>query len=148
MPFKKLFFRLSLLIILCLFSSPALAQVEVSLSPSVGAAYTPTETLRIKLPDDLDIQILTLLGLELDGIDITAFLSLVNNKFIYEPVEPMAPGDHVLKLAEIKSDGTLKELVKWDFKVAGNTGRSVRATAESPSQTSSGCLFRLRFSWQ
>ena len=135
MSFKKIFFRSLLFFSLCLFSSSAIAQVEVSLSPSVGAAYTPTETLRIKLPDDLDIQVLSLLGVELDGIDITAFLSLVNNEFIYEPVEPMAPGAHVLKLAEIKDDGTLKELVKWDFKVASSAGQGVRATTAPPSES-------------
>ena len=107
-------------------------------SASFDAPVDAGSAMRIDLPGDLDVMELTTLGVELDGIDITALLSLDGGDFSYRPVEPLSPGVHVVRLLQISSEGSAEEIGLWSFNIEGNTGATVAsggvATTE-PSQS-------------
>ena len=77
----------------------------------------PNAAMRIDLPDDLDIMTLTTLGVELDGIDITALLSLDGTDFIYQPVEPLSNGEHIIRLVHLNNDGSVTNKGSWRFNI-------------------------------
>lgn len=73
--------------------------------------------LKILLPDELDIITLTTLGVELDGIDITALLSLDGNDFLYTPIEPLRPGQHTIRLVTFGNQGKTHPRNEWSFSI-------------------------------
>lgn len=84
--------------------------------PVAGGAYAPRETLRIDLPEDLDVAALLRLQVELDGTDVTAMLSLVDGDFVYQPARPLEPGRHLLRL--VQAGDQPRELQRWELRVA------------------------------
>ena len=74
---KSLFYSVGLMALLT--PSMALAEWNANFIPPSG----PEAPLRIDLPSDLDIMTLTTLGVELDGTDITAMLSLDGEDFSF-----------------------------------------------------------------
>lgn len=86
--------------------------------------------LKIILPEELDIITLTTLGVELDGIDITALLTLDGTDFLYTPLEPLAEGEHTVRLVVLgnESKATLKN--QWSFTVSGQANSDTTAQTE------------------
>ncbi|WP_020591323.1 hypothetical protein [Kiloniella laminariae] len=106
---------------------------------------TPQSVLRVDLPEDLDILTLTTLAVELDGIDITALLSLDDNDFTYQPVEPLAGGEHLLRLVLLGGDGTTTEKGRWLFQIEGaapGVAGSVAAPSEAEQIAQAEALLR------
>lgn len=103
-----------------------IALLLVSLSERVladwSANFQPPDNnasqLKVLLPDNLEISTLITLGVELDGIDITALISFENQDFVYTPVEPLLNGEHVLRLMVINSDGSFTEKSSWKFPIS------------------------------
>ena len=120
-------------ITLCLFrSAVAMADWSASFDPPA----TASSSMRIDLPDELDIMTLTTLGVELDGIDITALLSLDETDFIYQPIEAMSGGKHLLRLVVFNGDGTISERASWHFEIpteAASTTSHHQGTNNEPS---------------
>lgn len=87
-----------------------------------------TEQIRLELPADLDAFTLATLGVELDGIDITAMMSLDGSAFTFQPLQPLSSGEHVLRLIAMAEDGSFKEKQSWRF--------SIQTTAVSESSIS------------
>ncbi len=73
--------------------------------------------LVINLPADIDFAILTSLGVELDGIDVTSLVSFENSDFSYQPIEPLNNGEHQVRLIMMTADGQTVEKAKWSFTV-------------------------------
>jgi len=119
---------LSFSVTLCLFSSSiALADWTASFSPP----KTAQSSMRIDLPDDMDILTLTTLGAELDGIDITALLSLDETDFIYQPVEALSEGKHILRLVVFNNDGSISERASWPFDIKASVAKILHEPSAS-----------------
>lgn len=79
----------------------------------------PQEAMRIDLPEHLDLNTLMTLGVELDGVDITAMLSMEGTDFTYTPIEPLAPGAHRVALVVLHADGSMEPQQQWQFTLGG-----------------------------
>lgn len=86
-------------------------------SASFKAPTSNQAALLIDLPNELDIATLTTLAVELDGIDITALLSLQGRDLIYTPVKPLFIGSHSIRLLVFQRDGSSHEKAKWSFNI-------------------------------
>lgn len=103
------------------------AQAEWSAAFQAPTASNPA--LLIDLPDELDIMTLTSLTVELDGIDITALLSLSGNDFSYLPVQALASGEHLVRLVILNPDGSATEKDKWVFTTENSSTQSEQEVA-------------------
>ncbi len=97
----------------CIWYQPANADIEANFSPPSSG----TSNLRIDLPDDLDFLVLTTLGVELDGVDITSYMSLDGMDFVFTPVTPLEKDSHILRLVQFQDDGSVVEQAKWEFEI-------------------------------
>lgn len=88
-------------------------QTELTINPVAGQLF------QIDLPDDTDILTLTRLVVEVNGIDVTAFLSLEGGDFFYAPPEPLPPGIHLVRLVRLNPDGSSEQLASWNFTQSG-----------------------------
>jgi hypothetical protein len=82
-----------------------------------------SETLRIRLPDDMPPASLEWLALELDGIDVSEIVQLEQDGetlvVAVTPVQPLAAGAHELRLVEYTPDGDIIERGVWRLMVEG-----------------------------
>lgn len=107
---------LAFFISLPIYSSPLWAddwQADLSIHPVAGQLF------KVDLPDDLDMLTLTRLVVEVNGIDVTAFLSFENGDFFYSPPEPLPPGIYTVRLVMLNPDGSSDQLATWNFTQAG-----------------------------
>lgn len=99
----------------------ALAQLapQASLqSPRVSGYYTPNDSLSIALPPAANtVAVLPSLSLELDGIDVTALVTIENGQLLYTPAQRLAYGEHSLRLVQYLQDGSVSEWGFWQFDV-------------------------------
>lgn len=93
-----------------------------------------TAPLKILLPDDLDIITLATLGVELDGIDITALLSLDGNNFLYTPIEALSPGQHTIRLVIFGNEGKTDPKDEWSFAITGLNATSAAVSEQRMQQ--------------
>lgn len=100
-------------------SGVAFADWSAKFEPPSG----PRGPMRIDLPDGLDIGTLTTLGVELDGTDITAMLSLDGTDFVYTPVQPLRVGEHTIRLVVLSDDAQDKG--GWSFTIEDAAGAFV-----------------------
>ncbi|MEX0584027.1 MAG: hypothetical protein WD185_10175 [Sneathiella sp.] len=106
--------------VLSVIAIPTIARADWT--PKFEPPTNSSSHLKIDLPDDLDILILTSLGVEIDGIDVTSLLSLDGTDFIYTPVEPFSGGEHVVRLIQLGSDGSHDEKGQWSFSIGDGIG--------------------------
>lgn len=91
-------------------------------------------TLRIDLPDNLDILALTTLAVELDTVDITALLKLEGVDFLYQPLAPLAAGDHVLRLINVEDPENPIEKAAWAFQISNSENtQNISQAGSGPS---------------
>ncbi|MBX2833391.1 MAG: hypothetical protein KTR28_00300 [Micavibrio sp.] len=109
-----------------LVPSTAFADWSANFVPPTSA----TTPMRIDLPDDLDIMTLTTLGVELDGTDITAMLSLDGEDFVYTPVQALSGGEHTIRLVDL---GTGENKGAWSFSIDGSAAVAEPGEAGEPS---------------
>ncbi|MEX0615525.1 MAG: hypothetical protein WD177_06415, partial [Methylophaga sp.] len=120
-------------LLLILFSPYVYAedwQAELITEPGSG------HLLLIDLPAELDIQTLTRLGVELDGIDITAAMGYEEGDFTYTPLQTLPPGLHTLKLVVLNADGSAVEKQQWQFE----TGQEPLAASDGSAEPSAAQL--------
>lgn len=85
------------------------------LTPTQGG-FGPADTIRITLPK-LSKETLRRLVLELDDIDVTGMLSHAGNQLVFTPPQPMAFGQHRLRLIEYAADGSIIERGVWVLEI-------------------------------
>ena len=71
------------------------------------------------------------MGVELDGTDITAMLSLDGEDFIYTPVEPLSSGEHTIRLVVLGDNS--QEKGSWRFQIDGNVTSENISQAATPT---------------
>ena len=85
------------------------------ITPSTGG-FSPSETIRITLPQ-LPAGTLQHLALELDDIDVTGLVLVQGNQAAVTPTQPMAWGQHKMRLVEYAADGGIIERGAWTLDV-------------------------------
>jgi hypothetical protein len=97
------------------YSGPARAQVE--LEPPPDGHYQPTDPLSFRVDPGMPPEHLQRLGLELNNIDVTAFVRREGDRAIFAPPQPLGYGTHRLRLVEYAPDGAINELALWTIQV-------------------------------
>lgn len=98
-------------------SAVSAAPWQPELLASEAGYRAPDDDLRITLPAEVSAQELAGLSLELDGIDVTALVLRDGASLSYQPPQPLAPGEHELRLLEYGDDGSIVERGQWRFRV-------------------------------
>jgi hypothetical protein len=110
-------------------SSPAQADWDASFVSPSG----PKAPMRIDFPADMDLMTMITLGVELDGTDITAMLSLDGEDFVYTPVQPLEAGEHTVRLVVLGD--VAEDKGSWNFTVGGTaSGEPVQGGMPSAAQ--------------
>ncbi len=108
--------------------SPELLALELDLAPPKrGNHYRPDETLRLQLSNNLTHS--PQLSVELNNIDISALVQHTGEQLSYQPIQPLAPGAHELRVLVYSSDGQVQELGYWQVNVQAARDRSFDAGA-------------------
>lgn len=107
-------------VILCLNC----AQAYVDLEPPPEGFYQPTDRFTFRIPADVPPEVLQRLSLELNAIDVTAFVAREGEHAIFAPPQPLPYGTHRLRLVEHAVDGAINELALWNVEV--RRGRAFR----------------------
>ncbi len=96
-------------------ADPARAQAdwEPQLAPPASELRGRSEAIVILLPDDLDPTVYERLFVELDYIDVTAFVDVAAGQLTLVPPESLGSGSHVLRLVERGGDGSIQERGAW-----------------------------------
>lgn len=123
-----------------LLSPVTLAQWQVDLVEPVGSFYRPGDAYAFTLPPDMPAEVLQRLSLELDDIDVTAFIRREGDQAVFTPPQALAYGTHRLRLVEALPDGSIVERSLWQVEVrqthalreAGFEGHADLASAQRP----------------
>ena len=108
---------------LCSISQPAWAQADwvPELAPTGTESGTETrgrdDPIVILLPADLDPAVYDNLAVELDDLDVTAFVQVESGRLTVTPPETLSTGSHSLRLVERGSDGSILERGYWSLAV-------------------------------
>ena len=102
--------------------------------PADGAAYGPAEPLAVQVPGNVPFDALLRLGIEIDAIDVTPLLAFDNQIFTYNPVQPLSPGQHELRLVETLPSGGIADRGNWSIEIVG-TGAGVAAAPADAAPT-------------
>ena len=86
------------------------------LIPPKTGARGQTDPILIGMPD-LPTAVLERLTLELDSIDVTAFVSRDGPNAVFTPPQPLAYGAHQLRLVEFAADGSVVERAAWTIEI-------------------------------
>ena len=100
-------------------SQPALAQGDwvPELEPTPTESRGRSDPIVILLPADLDPAVYQNLAVELDDLDVTAFVSAENARLVVTPPETLSTGSHSLRLIERSNDGSILERGYWSLEV-------------------------------
>lgn len=122
-PSARLLARACLLS-LSFIAAPALAAPASDWQPSLitppTGVFGPSETIRITL-SQVPVDTLQHLALELDDIDVTSLVSMQGNQAAVTPPQPLAWGQHQLRLVEYSADGGIIERGVWTLEVLEST---------------------------
>lgn len=88
----------------------------------------PSDPIRLLLPG-LPIEVLQTLSLELDGFDVTGMVASDGKLATFTPPQPLAYGQHELRLVENAPDGSIIERAAWTIEI-----RKTRAFREVDAQ--------------
>ena len=81
------------------------------LESSSGQSWSsPTDSYRINVDASVPNSRLQNFSLEVDNIDVTQTIELVDNFAIFTPPQPLAAGIHSFRLVEYTDDGSIFEL--------------------------------------
>ena len=122
------------------------AQWQVDLVEPEEAFYRPGDPYTFALPADLPAEVLQRLSLELDDIDVTAFVRREGEHAIFTPPQALAHGTHRLRLVESLPDGNIVEHALWQVEVrqsqalreAGLQGHADLAGTQRPDDKNVG----------
>ena len=76
----------------------------------------PSDSMRIRLLK-MPPKTLEFLSLELDEIDVTPMVTVEGNVLVFTPPQPLAYGQHQLRLVEYGKDGSINERGQWSFEL-------------------------------
>lgn len=114
---------IALLLAAGLGAGAARATLDVPLQPPAqGDAYAPDEALVFDMrgiPDEVAWR----LALEIDGATVTHFVRREGDLARLELPIPLGAGEHEVRLAEVRADGSVVELARWTLRVRGGGGR-------------------------
>ena len=85
-------------------------------APAERSWYGPRDPLVVTLTD-IPAELTEQLRLELDAFDVTDMADVQAGHIRYTPVEPLAPGEHELRLVEYTDTGDIIERGLWAFEV-------------------------------
>jgi hypothetical protein len=115
-------------------SMPAAAQdwVPELQPPASGSFYAADEAIVLVIPAEIAAGAAIELAVELDEFDVTALLQVEGGRLLLDPPEPLATGNHQLRLVEYGSDGSIIERGAWSFEVRdGETLQELSASANT-----------------
>jgi hypothetical protein len=81
-----------------------------------GNFYGPNDPVRLRMPK-LPVEVLQRLALELDDLDVTGMVARENDFAIFTPPQPLAYGEHQLRLVEYAANGDIIERGVWTLAV-------------------------------
>ncbi len=93
------------------------AQGQVELQLPEPGFYKPDDPLVFLVPEDIPVEKLQHLSMELDGFDVTSFISREGDRAIFRPPQPLAYGPHQIRLVEYLPDGSINELALYNVDV-------------------------------
>ena len=96
---------------------PVAWSAELQLKAPQKGWQGPRDPIRIQVPADWPVEVLQRLVLELDGVDVTAMLVREGDYAVFHPVEPLAAGDHELRVMEYLPDGNVVERAFWQVRI-------------------------------
>lgn len=111
-------YQIILFIFLSGISSYAFAEWHPDLHSSSGHTWSgPTDSYRINIDPSISENRLQNLSLEVDNIDVTPTIELVDDFAVFIPPQPLSPGKHSFRLVEYTEDGSILELGYWEIEV-------------------------------
>lgn len=87
------------------------------LAPTESEHRGRSDAIVILLPGDLAPEIYQRLAVELDDLDVTAFVTAEAGRLTLIPPEPLASGPHSLRLVERGEDGSILERGAWSLDI-------------------------------
>lgn len=113
-----------------LSSWTAAGAAQVELEQPQSGFYHPGDPLSFQVPAEMPVEVLQRLSMELDGIDVTSFITREGGKALYRPPQPLAYGPHQVRLVEYLPDGNIVERALFNLEVRKNAlFREADATA-------------------
>lgn len=117
---KKFFVRAASCAYWLALCAPSFAQPAVwqpTLLEPEGQIRGPSDAIRLLLPA-LPVAILQNIALELDEVDVTGLVSTADGRHaVFTPPQPLAFGEHSLRLIEYAVDGDIIERGAWTLDV-------------------------------
>lgn len=114
LPFLLSASSLALLVAMaCADSAAAQADWQPELAPSQSESRGRSEPVVILLPAGLDASLYDRLAVELDDLDVTAFVAVDAGNLVLQPPEALTTGSHTLRLIERSEDGSILERGAW-----------------------------------
>lgn len=120
--------------LVCFRGAPAAAQdwVPELQPPAAGTFFAADEAIVVVIPDEVAAGGTVQLAIELDEFDVTALLHQEGGRLLLDPPEPLAAGEHRLRLVEYGADGSIIERGAWTFEVRdGESLREITASANN-----------------
>ncbi len=114
-----------ILIVVMSWATCALAQSEwrTEFTSQDSDRIDPSGKLELVISGDVSDETISLLALELDGIDVSEIVELEETDTGYlisvTPPQPLNQGSHELRLVEYTNDGEILERGAWAFGVSG-----------------------------
>lgn len=94
---------------------------EVDLQKGENTGYwQPQEILSLSFPSKQLKQLKQLnqtIMVELDAVEITAMLAIEGSRVSFRPIQPLAAGQHELRVVEYSEEGDIEELGYWSVEV-------------------------------
>lgn len=103
-------------------SAAAQADWQPELAPAQSDSRGRSEPIVILLPAGLDASIYDRLAVELDDLDVTAFVAVDAGNLVLQPPEPLTTGSHSLRLIERREDGSILERGAWVMDIRHSAG--------------------------
>jgi hypothetical protein len=105
-----------LIVVAATAPSAAAADWQPQLVPPPAGYYRPDDAIRMQLPP-LRLEVLQRLTLELNDIDVTDFVTSDRQTAVFKSPQPLAFGEHQLRLVENGADGSIIERASWTISV-------------------------------
>jgi hypothetical protein len=108
-----------------------IAQAQITLEHPPEGFYRPSDSISFHVSEHMPLERLQRIGLELNNIDVTAFVHREGERAVYRPPQPLEFGTHRLRLVEHGHDGSLVELATWTIAVRrSHAFQEAEATAD------------------
>lgn len=86
-------------------------------APAEGGFWSQAAPLRFYIPPEVPVEVLQTLSLEVDDLDVTSFVQRDGDYAVYQSPQPLAFGQHRVRLVENAADGSILERGFWTIEV-------------------------------